>query len=109
MKRRSVLQALGVFTLAPLWVQVSALAQGSGKSKKITSTVPVPPKKPLTKEGAELVRVGLPPDWKFELPKQWKSDGGVLAKGPSKRVGSGLFVSGVQTESTGSLKFASAA
>jgi hypothetical protein len=101
MKRRSVLQALGTLATAPLWMQLSALAQ-SGKSKKITSTIPAAPKTPVTKEGAELVRVGLPADWKFELPKQWKSDGGMLTKGQAaQRQGGGLVVSGVTAESKG--------
>ena len=61
-----------------------------------------------TKDYAELIRVGLPGDWKFELPKQWKSDGGVLSKTPPRRQGSGIFVSGVKAESTGGeLRFGS--
>jgi hypothetical protein len=83
---------------APLLMRSTALAQGSLKG---ATKIPEAPPIPQTKEAKELMRVGLPGDWKFELPKQWKSDGGLLAKPPTKREGSGIFVSGVKTESSG--------
>ena len=98
MNRRSVLRALGIISTTPLWMHVSALAQGSLKGKNTPPKMPTPV---VTKDTPELVRVGLPGDWKFELPKQWKSDGGVLSKTPPKRQGSGIFVSGVKAEQTG--------
>ena len=86
-------------------MHVSALAQGSLKGK---STAPEIPKPVQTKDSPELIRVGLPSDWKLDLPKQWKNDGGVLSKTPPKRQGSGIFVSGVKAETT-ARSFASAA
>jgi len=105
MDRRSLLRTLGILSTSPLWMHVSALAQGSLKGKAQPPKVPVPVQ---TKESAELTRVGLPGDWKLDLPKQWKNDGGVVSKTPPRRQGSGIFVSGVKAESTGGeLRFGS--
>src|SRR5262245_31820632 len=99
MNRRSVLRALGIFSTTPLWMHDAALAQASLKGKSVPPKMPTPVH---TKESAELIRVGLPADWKFDLPRQWKSDGGVLSRTPAKRQGSGLVVSGVKAENSGS-------
>ena len=105
MDRRSLLRTLGVLSTSPLWMHVSALAQGSLKGKSVPPKVPAPV---VTKDSAELIRVGLPGDWKLDLPKQWKNDGGVVSKTPPRRQGSGIFVSGVKAESSGKeLRFGS--
>ena len=105
MDRRSLLRALGVLSTSPLWMHVSALAQGSLKGKNTPPKVPTPVQ---TKDSPELIRVGLPSDWKLDLPKQWKNDGGVLSRTPPKRQGSGIFVSGVKAEKSGNdLRFGS--
>jgi hypothetical protein len=105
MDRRSLLRTLGILSTSPLWMHVSALAQGSLKGKSVPPKVPTPV---VTKDSAELIRVGLPGDWKLDLPKQWKNDGGVVSKTPPRRQGSGIFVSGVKAENSGKeLRFGS--
>src|SRR5262245_26231335 len=105
MNRRSVLRAIGLFSTSPLWMHVSALAQGSLKGSNTPPKMPTPVQ---TKDSPELIRVGLPSDWKLDLPKQWKNDGGVLSRTPPKRQGSGIFVSGVKAENAGKeLRFGS--
>ena len=98
MDRRSVLRGLGILSTSPLWMHVSALAQGLGSLKGM-SKPPEVPKPVQTKDSPELIRVGLPSDWKLDLPKQWKSDGGVLSKTAPKSRGSGI-ASGAKPENT---------
>jgi hypothetical protein len=100
MDRRSVLRGLGILSTSPLWMHVSALAQGLG-SLKGKSTPPEVPKPVQTKDSPELIRVGLPSDWKLDLPKQWKSDGGVLSKTAPKGRGSGILMSATKAEDAG--------
>jgi len=103
MKRRSVLQALGVFTSAPLWMHVSALAQSSAKK----APAPAAPK-PAPKAPTRIGKLGLPDDWKFELPKQWQKDGGLLGRSGVQRRGGSMVVSGITVETAGgTLRFGS--
>ena len=105
MNRRSVLRALGILSTSPLWMHVSALAQGSLKGKNTPPKVPTP----VADQGFARADPRRPArDWKLDLPKQWKNDGGVLSRTPPKRQGSGIFVSGVKAEKSGNeLRFGS--
>ena len=93
MKRRSLLQALGIFASAPLWMRTAALAQATSTKTPTGSLAPRPVSGPAG--------VGLPSDWTFEMPKRWQSEGGLFARfGAARKRGDGaLILSGVTVES----------
>jgi hypothetical protein len=94
MKRRTFLQALGILWATPAWMHTSASAQGVSVVKDTTGSLAPP--QPVSGPAA----LGLPADWKFEMPKRWKAEGGLFARfgAPARASNGALILSGVSVE-----------